>query len=340
MVYGLGDNRKGCLGLGHNKSIDSPQVIKELCHQNIQTFIIGYDFVLAMNSVNHVYGWGYNIYGQLGRHWTPFGVYSKPERISYFDDKDVQQISCGSHHSLALTSSGQVYGWGCNSSGQIGCGDKQNDRLVFSWGDNSWCKLGHNIVNEQNAYILSPKLIHDMNVGSHRIGWFWDSIASETQIWWTDFDEKEVQNLMNVRSEYVVRYYHSWTEPDFGYIQMELCSQSLRNILEVKAQVFERQSGDPMNPFEYFISCEIFRQILEAVQYLHGLNPQMIHRDLKPENIVIAYNVEKDRFVKLCDLGLATVHDKLIHNRTSQKHTSDRGTQRYMAPELAIIFTG
>jgi len=49
---------------------------------------------------------------------------------------------------------------------------------------------------------------------------------------------------------------------------------------------------------------------------------------------VIANNVENGRFVKLCDLGLCTVHDKRIHNRTSQKHTADRGTLEYQAPEV------
>ncbi|CAG2171161.1 unnamed protein product [Oppiella nova] len=278
----------GCLGLGHNKSIDSPQVIPELCYQNIQTFIIGHGFGLAMNSVNHIFSWGPNMWGQLGRDVTPEGVYLKPERISYFDDKNVQQISCGSHHSLALTSNGQVYGWGRNIEGQIGCGGQQK-------------------------YIGRR----------YRIGWFWDN-----------FDQKEVQNLVNVRSEYVVRYYHSWREQDFGYIQMELCSQNLRHILEVKPQAFERQSGDPMDCIEYFISCEIFRQILEAVQYLHGLDPQMIHRDLKPDNILIAHNVRNGRFVKLCDFGLATVHDKRIHYITKHKHTADIGDMRYMAPEI------
>ncbi|CAG2175104.1 unnamed protein product [Oppiella nova] len=126
MVYGLGDNSYGCLGLGHNKSIQSPQLIPQLCHQKIQTFITGYDFVLAMNSVNHIHSWGRYVWGQLGRDVTQEKVYSKPERISFFDDKDVQQISCGGHHSLALTSNGQVYGWGCNEYGEIGCEDQRN----------------------------------------------------------------------------------------------------------------------------------------------------------------------------------------------------------------------
>jgi len=116
---------------------------------------------------------------------------------------------------------------------------------------------------------------------------------------------------------------------------MELCSESLRNILKDKPKEFGRQSGESMNCYEYFISCEIFREILECVQYLHELNPQIIHRDLKPHNILIDRNGRNGRFVKLCDFGLATVHDKRIHDRTTQKHTSEVGDLKYMAPEVS-----
>ncbi|CAG2172730.1 unnamed protein product, partial [Oppiella nova] len=84
-----------------------------------------------------------------------------------------------------------------------------------------------------------------------------------------------------------------------------------------------------MDCVEYFISCEILRQILESVQYLHELNPQIIHRELKPENILIAENVRNGRFVKLGDFGLAGEH--VVAN---QSHSKDKGTPNYRAPEL------
>ena len=37
-VFGLGNNSDGCLALGHNKAIDSPHIIPELCHKKIQHF--------------------------------------------------------------------------------------------------------------------------------------------------------------------------------------------------------------------------------------------------------------------------------------------------------------
>ncbi|CAG2102935.1 unnamed protein product [Medioppia subpectinata] len=149
----------------------------------------------------------------------------------------------------------------------------------------------------------------------------------------------EVKSLAKVRSKYVVKYYNSWLGDSRLYIQMEYCPQSLRKVLTEKGLAFGRQSAETMNAYEYYISCEIFTELLNCVQYLHELKPQIIHRDLKPENVLIVYNLNvtnfnQGRFIKLGDFGLATVHDSKIHYRTSNKHSADVGDLRYQAPEV------
>ncbi|CAG2166785.1 unnamed protein product [Oppiella nova] len=104
----------------------------------------------------------------------------------------------------------------------------------------------------------------------------------------------------------------------------KLCSHSLQNILQHKPQVFGRQPGESMNSIEFYISCHIFKEILECVQYLHELNPPVIHRDLKPDNILVAKTVRNGRYLKVADFGLATVH----------QHSSGKGDLKYQAPEV------
>ncbi|CAG2161400.1 unnamed protein product [Oppiella nova] len=65
------------------------------------------------------------------------------------------------------------------------------------------------------------------------------------------------------------------------------------------------------------------------------MKPQIIHRDLKPENILIDENVRNGRFIKLCDFGLTTVHDKEINYMTRDKHSTGVGTIKYLAPEIS-----
>ncbi|XP_055873611.1 mitogen-activated protein kinase kinase kinase A-like [Biomphalaria glabrata] len=64
------------------------------------------------------------------------------------------------------------------------------------------------------------------------------------------------------------------------------------------------------------------RQILQGVQYLHGL--ECVHRDIKPENVLI-----KSKNIKLADFGLARFFEEI-----SKTYTAFTGTIRYMAPEV------
>jgi len=117
-IYGLGDNYAGVLGDGTTTS-RSNFVKVQSAPSNVIDISVGYSHVLALTSTGEVYAWGYNYYGQLGNgtttsSYTPVKVTGLPN--------DVIAISAGSYHSLALTSSGDVYAWGDNYYGQLGDG--------------------------------------------------------------------------------------------------------------------------------------------------------------------------------------------------------------------------
>ncbi|CAG2164057.1 unnamed protein product [Oppiella nova] len=119
--------------------------------------------------------------------------------------------------------------------------------------------------------------------------------------------EKEVEKLIKVSSKYCVRYFEQLHESNVFYIRMELCSDSLRNILRHKRRVFGRQPDEPMNSIEFYISCHIFKEILECIQYLHELNPPVIHKDIHTGNILLARDVKNGRYFKVADFGMATI---------------------------------
>ncbi|CAG2117341.1 unnamed protein product [Medioppia subpectinata] len=450
MVYGFGNNSEGCLGLGHNSPIPSPELIPELCHQNIQYFVNGMNFVIAVNAVKNLYGFGTNTCGQLGRNPETHRSNQKPELIPWFTDKNVVQISCAYVHVLALTGDGRVFSWGGNSFSQLGCGHPTqgwehmyipigfqfeypiqsvycytstsfvitSSGHVLSWGDNSCHQLGHNI----SGVILKPKAIstisgvkaitstefstifHTTNglylsglfgdmtkpikspkpipcklvvqqmlqinsyigdnneytnynnqfiesspIGSggfgtvfkvtHKLG---GKIYAVKRLQFADSNEdtkqgvlEEVNSLSKLDSDFVVKYEDSYLESNHLYIQMQFYSQSLRTVLIDKAIVFGRQPEDQMTVFEYFTSCEIFKELLECVKYLHESDPPVIHRNLKPENILFDPNFTSNRCVKLCDFGLAIDHN--IHRQTVSPfvHTVC-GTFGYIAPEVLM----
>jgi serine/threonine protein kinase len=109
---------------------------------------------------------------------------------------------------------------------------------------------------------------------------------------------------------------------------MELCLNTLEKIMKQKQNDFKRERFEVMTSLEYYISSELFKEILEAVNYLHSLKPPTIHRDITPTNILITEG-KNGRFVKLADFGLATIHEF-----DQQTHTGDLGTLKYAAPEV------
>ena len=120
-VYGIGDNRFGQLGFGHNQDVDDFTEITKLNGLGICEFIEGHCCMFARTVSLGVYSWGGNNWSQLGRGYSSrIEEYLEPEAINFFRNKQITQISCGDYHNIGLSSEGQVYTWGLNHHGQIG----------------------------------------------------------------------------------------------------------------------------------------------------------------------------------------------------------------------------
>jgi alpha-tubulin suppressor-like RCC1 family protein/tRNA A-37 threonylcarbamoyl transferase component Bud32 len=164
---------------------------------------------------------------------------------------------------------------------------------------------------------------------------------------------KELDLMSKLRSDYVVEYRTAWIENKFNrfsdyeniskknqsfssshsffdpnkpllfHIEMELCSQTLRQLIE---QMKNSLINKSYRIISFYISCELMIETLEGVLYLH--KNSVIHRDLKPTNILITDSLG-DRFVKIADFGLSTIHE-----REEESHSELTGTFKYMAPEV------
>ena len=116
----------------------------------------------------------------------------------------------------------------------------------------------------------------------------------------------------------IIKLYDIYEDNKFIYLIMEECSggeffDSLAKRAKEKKMYTEKECA------------KIFKQILEAVNYLHAHG--VCHRDLKPENILFS-NVADDSCLKLIDFGLSKVIDG------DQNLKGAVGTTFYMAPEV------
>ena len=110
----------GQLGNGTRDYSEKLRFIKGFSHRIIQV-AAGSEHVVALTREGNVITWGGNRKGQLGD--GLFTSCCEPKVVKELRHRPVIQVTCGEEHSLALTSGGNVYSWGCNSQGQLGLGD-------------------------------------------------------------------------------------------------------------------------------------------------------------------------------------------------------------------------
>ncbi|NWU93491.1 RCBT2 protein, partial [Upupa epops] len=128
-VFVLGMNCSGCLGTGDMQSAIEPRRLDSLCGKKIACLSYGSGpHVVLATEEGEVYTWGHNAYSQLGNGTTNHGFV--PCQVSTnLVNKKVIEVACGSHHSMVLTSDGEVYTWGYNNSGQVGSGSTANQPI-------------------------------------------------------------------------------------------------------------------------------------------------------------------------------------------------------------------
>lgn len=113
-------------------------------------------------------------------------------------------------------------------------------------------------------------------------------------------------------------------------IQMELCSMTLQQWLDDRNVSYT--SHDELNETDEKNAMNIFKRILQGVEYFHSEN--IIHRDLKPSNIFLSL---KNCVPKIGDFGLATVLAVVQETDETGDHvkgyTTKIGTKPYTSPE-------
>ena len=122
----------------HFFSIPFSEPVEGLEAHTIVHVACGSNHTLAQNEWGEIFAWGANDFGQLGLNVQSPAI-QFPKMIKYLATKQVVQIACGQHHSLALTNGkerhvlaqfceeknnhfswfyifvvGELYAWGCN----------------------------------------------------------------------------------------------------------------------------------------------------------------------------------------------------------------------------------
>ena len=119
-VYTAGSGK--CGKLGHNTHLNMPflrkvQALNGKCVVQVEA---GHCHTAALTREGEVYTFGGGNMGQCG-HGVLKEEYT-PRRVDALHGKHIVQIATGREHTLALTDTGEVFAFGCNFNGQLGCG--------------------------------------------------------------------------------------------------------------------------------------------------------------------------------------------------------------------------
>ncbi|KAK7097783.1 E3 ubiquitin-protein ligase HERC2-like isoform X3 [Littorina saxatilis] len=174
-VFACGEATNGRLGLGmSNGNVFVPRQITSLSQYVVKKVAVhsGGRHAMALTVDGKVFSWGEGDDGKLG-HSSRMNC-ETPRLIEALKSKRVRDIACGSSHSAAITSNGELYTWGLGDYGRLGHGDNTTQLkpkqikslvgqrviqvacgsrdaqtlaltdygIVYSWGDGDFGKLG------------------------------------------------------------------------------------------------------------------------------------------------------------------------------------------------------
>uniref|UniRef100_A0A0G4HZU8 Uncharacterized protein n=1 Tax=Chromera velia CCMP2878 TaxID=1169474 RepID=A0A0G4HZU8_9ALVE len=134
-MWGRGEERQ--LGLGdredrHTASLVNASILEG---ESVMQVALGGGHTLVACRSGRLFSWGGNGNGQLGN-----GTYGSGERetspVEVFlgtEGEKVLVVAAGWYHSLVLTSSGKVFGFGRDSDGQLGLGNSDHSLSTPQW---------------------------------------------------------------------------------------------------------------------------------------------------------------------------------------------------------------
>jgi alpha-tubulin suppressor-like RCC1 family protein len=115
-VLACGSNDAGQLGDATTEDRDAPVAVEGL--SDVVALAAGSSNSYALTASGEVFAWGANRYGALGTGSADEDAHPAPQKVAGLSD--VVDIAAGKAHVIALSETGEVFGFGLNASTQVG----------------------------------------------------------------------------------------------------------------------------------------------------------------------------------------------------------------------------
>ena len=125
-------------------------------------------------------------------------------------------------------------------------------------------------------------------------------------------NEKEILSS-SIQCPHIVSYLHFMKDDNFIYLILDLCEETLKDLVNSQTAEYLRDHGPKM-----------IKEILTGLEFLHSRG--IVHRDLKPSNVLV--NVEGR--MKLSDFGIS----RAFNEDETTVCTDVKGTHGWMPTEV------
>jgi alpha-tubulin suppressor-like RCC1 family protein len=138
-VFTFGNNSNGQLGNGSSSTtisktpIDITSSFALSLGETILELNTGWRHSIIRTSLGRIMSWGRNSDGQLGTGniTNQFTSVNIADQFVLQNGETIKSMSLGYNHSFAVTSVGRLFGWGINSSNQLGDGLTASRNIPF-----------------------------------------------------------------------------------------------------------------------------------------------------------------------------------------------------------------
>ena len=156
-MYAWGAGEYGQLGNRCRYNKNTPERVFFPEHEQVQKISAGKNHTMILTKRGTLHAFGGDNLGQLGLLGKK-KIVDEPTQITYMSNVHVEDVSCGTFHTLILIKPYHVFSTGNNRFGQLGLGEKVKDKSIFTFikklmhkkvetifaGDNhSWFLLDH-----------------------------------------------------------------------------------------------------------------------------------------------------------------------------------------------------
>ena len=188
-VFCWGRGEDGQLGVGDTSAQEEPVYVDSLRGIGVKDIACGSGHTVVLTCEGEIMSWGRGDDGRLGHGDHNWKYVPRP--VVHLSGYVISQITCGSYHTAAVASSGELWTWGGGMYGKLGhgnenghstpkrveallgvqvasvaCGSRHtvivtNLGKVYSWGDRENGVAGHGEV-EGHQHQYKPKLIEKL----------------------------------------------------------------------------------------------------------------------------------------------------------------------------------